>query len=160
DLDRELSEPGKPWPRTISMAVPAADGMTMDFLLDQLISTGPVPRWAIIEVSPETVNEENTWWMPLHVLRQLNWTHVPACAGPAIRGTAAGPYLEPRRVPTYPYGKQIVGETKLAVRDWLTKPAAATPNGRPTPSGSDPTPLPLNWTEIIRSPEKTSNDQL
>jgi hypothetical protein len=160
ELDRELSEPGKPWPRTISMAVPAADGMTMDFLLDQLLSTGPVPKWAVIEVSPETVNEENTWWMPLHVLRQLNWTDVPACAGPAIKGNAAWPYLESRLVPTYTYRKQIVSESKLAVHDWLTKPPATPVNGVAPKTGSDPTPLPLNWTEIIRAPEKTSNDQL
>ena len=37
DLDRELSSLGQPWPRTVSMAVPAADPITMEFLLDQLL---------------------------------------------------------------------------------------------------------------------------
>jgi hypothetical protein len=158
DLDRELAVPGKPLPRTISMAVPAADAITMEFLLDQLLAKGPVPKWVVIEVSPETVNAENTWWMPLHVLRQLNWEHVPTHARAAVRGNAAWPYLEARLVPTYTYRKQIVAETKVTVRDWLPKPS--TTPGAPPAAGADPTPLPLNWTEIIRAPDKTSNDQL
>ena len=78
----------------------------------------------MIEVSPETVNAENTWWMPLHVLRQLNWEHVPTHARAAVRGNAAWPYLEARLVPTYTYRKQIVAEAKEEVRGWWPTPAA------------------------------------
>ena len=159
DLDRALAEPGRPWPRTISLAVPAGDAITMEFLLDRLLATGPVPKWAVIEVSPETVNAENTWWMPLHVLRQLNWEHVPTHARAAVKGKAAWPYLEARLVPTYTYRKQIVAETRLAVRDWLPRPTAGGGAG-PAVATADPTPLPLNWTDIIRAPARTSDDQL
>ena len=60
-------------------------------------------------------------------------------------------------MPTYTYRKQIVAEAKEEVRGWWPTPAAG--GGTPA-AGADPTPLPLNWTEIIRAPEKTSNDQL
>jgi hypothetical protein len=158
ELEHALAEPGKPAPRAISLAVPAGDAITMEFLLDQLLETGPAPQWVFIEVSPETVNAENTWWMPLHVLRQLNWEHVPTHAVAAIKGNAAWPYLEARLVPTYTFRKQIVAETKVAVRDWWPKPDAKTATG--TVIGKDPTPLPLNWTEIIQAPAKPANDQL
>ena len=159
ELNNVLAEPGQRPPRAISLAVPAGDAITMEFLLDQLLETGPVPRWAIVEVSPETVNAENTWWMPLHVLRQLNWEHVPTHARAAVKGHAAWLYLEARCVPTYTYRKQIAAETKTAVRDWWPKDAADSAGGS-IAGGSDPTPLPLNWTEIIRAPAKPADDTL
>jgi len=159
DLERELTEPGKPRPRTVSMAVPAGDAITMEFLLDQLLETGPVPKWAVIEVSPETVNAENAWWMPLHVLRQLNWEHVPTHARAAIKGHAAWPYLESRLVPTYTYRKQIVAETKTALRDWWTNPPAVGPGATPGTSPSDPV-APLNWSAIIQAPARPPDGQL
>ena len=113
------------------MAVPAADGITMEFLLDQLLATGPVPRWAVIEVSPETVNAKNTWWMPLHVLRQLNWEDVPTHARAAVKGNAAWPYLEARLVPTYTYRKQIVAETKVRRPRPAVEADATAAGGRP-----------------------------
>lgn len=159
DLDREIHVPGKPWPRTVSMAVPAADGTTMEFLLDQWLETGPVPQWAVVEVSPETVNTHNTWWMPLHVLRQLNWEHVPTHSWAAVKGNAAWPYLESRLVPTYTYRKQIVAEAKNAVRERLHPTAPALPPD-PTVVRADPSPVPLNWTEIIKPKPRASDEQL
>src|SRR5947209_17141023 len=159
-LDRELAQPGRRLPRSISLAVPAADGITMEFLLDHLLAQGPAPTWAIIEISPETVSAENTWWMPLHVLRQLNWEQVPTHARAAIKGNAAWPYLEARLVPTYTYRKQIIAETKVAVRDWLTRPTTQASADGTKMVGHDPTPVPLDWSDIIRAPAKTSDDRL
>jgi hypothetical protein len=157
DLNHILAEPGKPLPRTISMAVPAADAIAMEFLLDQLLESGPIPKWAVIEVSPETVNAENTWWMSVHVLRQLNWEHVPTHIQAAIKGKAAWPFLEARLVPTYTYRKQIVAETKETIVDWLPKKEAAGQGPAVTP---DPSPVPLNWADLIRAPAKPPDDQL
>jgi hypothetical protein len=162
DLDWELNGPyvpGERWPRTVSMAVPAADGTTMEFLLDQWLQTGPVPLWAVVEVSPETVNAENTWWMPLHVLRQLNWEHVPTHSWAAIKGNAAWPYLESRLVPTYTYRKQIVAEAKNTVKERLYPTTPVQPPD-PTVARADPSPVALNWTEIIKPKPRTSDDQL
>jgi hypothetical protein len=158
DLERELAEPGRPAPRVVSLAVPAGDAISMEFLLDQLLRTGPVPKWAVIELSPETVNAENAWWMPLHVLRQLNWEHVPTHARAAVKGHAAWPYLESRLVPTYTYRKQIVAESKAAVRDWRSRPAAS-PGAAPGASTADPA-APLNWSAIIQAPARPPDDQL
>jgi hypothetical protein len=157
-LNHELTEPGKPTPRSVSLAVPAGDAITMEFLLDRLIADGTVPTWAVMEVSPETVNAYNTWWMPLHVLRQLNWEHVPTHIGAAIKGNAAWPYLEARLVPTYTYRKQIIAETKVAVRDWLTKPATQAAADGTQVVGHDPAPMPLDWTDIIRAPTRNSDE--
>lgn len=159
DLDRALAAPGRPWPRTVSLAVPAGDAVSMEFILDQLLETGPVPRWAVVEVSPETVNAENAWWMPLHVLRQLNWEDVPKYARAAVKGNAAWPYLEARLVPEYTYRKQIVAESKAAGRDWLARHTRSAKPGAPVLS-FDPSPVPLNWSDIIRAPARPPDDQL
>lgn len=157
-LSATLSEPGRPAPRVVTLAVPAGDAVSMEFLLDRLLATGPTPRWAVIEISPETVNAENGWWMPLHVLRQLNWDDVPTYAGLALKGNAGWIYLESRLVPTYTYRKQIVAETRAAVRDWLpTRRLLAAPVPRPSPRSPA---SPLNWSEIIQAPPKPETAQL
>jgi len=142
------------------MAVPAGDATAMEFVLDRLLDSGPVPAWAVIEVGPETVNAENAWWMPLHVRRQLTWEHLPTHARAAIKGHAAWAYLETRLVPAYAYRQQIVAESKATVRDWLARPTSSVPAaGSTTSSSSDPA-TPLDWSAIIRAPARPPDDQL
>src|SRR5581483_3547900 len=74
-LRREFQESQPVW--VFNAAVPAGDPVTMEYVLGQVIQRGARPDWAIVEVSPETLNEYNEW-LGIHVRRQLRWDHVPS----------------------------------------------------------------------------------
>src|SRR5262245_30474108 len=71
----KVAHPQEPAPRSVMLAVPAGDAISAEFILNEMLKGGQKPRWAVIEVSPETVNSHNMW-MIAHVMRQLNWEHV------------------------------------------------------------------------------------
>jgi Protein of unknown function (DUF1574) len=136
-------------PRAINLSVPAGDAISAEFILDQLLSRGQKPRWAVIEVSPETVNSHNMW-MIAHVMRQLNWEHVWSHFWTARRGKALWYYLEARTVPVYTHRKQLVKDAKSAARDWL-----------PHTNGAEAQPaVPLDWKDVMRPPEQPTNEEL
>jgi hypothetical protein len=130
-----------PPPRAVNLAVPSGDCLTSEFLLDHLLAAGVKPKWAVVEVSPETLNSQNVW-MTTHVIRQLNWEHVVSHFRAAKRGRALWLYAEARMVPVYTHRRQIVKDVKGAARDCLPQPAKA---GGPKP---------LDWEDIIRPPDK------
>lgn len=131
-------------PRAVNMAVPCGDALTTEFLLDRLLKAGIRPKWAVVEVSPETLNFQNVW-MTTHVIRQLNWEHVISHWRTASRGRALWLYAESRLVPVYTHRKQIVKEVKQGVRDWL--PASRGGGGGAAARA-------LDWDDIIRPPDK------
>jgi len=133
-----------PPPRAVNMAVPSGDCLTSEYLLDLLLKAGVKPRWAVVEVSPETLNFRNVW-MTAHVIRQLNWEHVVSHWRTARNGHALWYYAEARLVPVYTHRKQIVKDVKQTVRDWL--PASGG-------GGGESAAKPLDWDDIIRPPDK------
>jgi len=146
----KATHPNEPAPRTVSLAIPAGDAISAEFLLDQMLKRGQKPRWAVIEVSPETVNAFNPW-MVAHVMRQLNWEHVHSHFWPARRGRALWLYLEARSVPVYTHRKQLVKEAKSSVHDWLPHSA---------PAGPAAVAAPLDWKDVMRPPERLPDDEL
>ena len=146
----KTAHPRGPAPRAVSLAIPAGDAISAEFVLDQMLRRGQKPRWAVIEVSPESVNAFNPW-MVAHVIRQLNWEHVHSHYWPARRGRALWLYLEARTVPVYTHRKQLVKEAKSSARGWLPRVAPAEPA---------PVAAPLDWKEVMRPPERLPDDQL
>jgi hypothetical protein len=130
-----------PPPRAVSLAVPAGDCLTAEYLLDHLLAAGAKPRWVVVEISPETLNSLNVW-MTAHVIRQLNWEHVVSHWQAARRGRALWLYAESRLAPAFTHRKEIVKDVKGAVRGWLPQPARR--RG----------PQPLDWDDIMRQPDR------
>jgi hypothetical protein len=146
----KTAHPRDPAPRAVMLAIPAGDAISAEFILDEMLKGGQKPRWAVIEVSPETVNSHNMW-MVAHVMRQLNWEHVVSHFWAARRGRALWYYLEARTVPVYTHRKQLVKDAKVSVRGWV--PDAAP--GAPLTAAA-----PLDWKEVMRPPERLPDDEL
>lgn len=138
-----------PAPRVVTLAVPAGDALSAEFLLDQLLRAGQRPRWAVVEVSPETLNRRNLW-MSSHAVRQLTWEHVPSHWPTARRWHAGGYFAEARLVPVYTHRRQLVAEAKSAVRGWLALSA-----GGPVRADG-----PLDWGDIIRAADRPADEEL
>jgi hypothetical protein len=144
------AHPRDPVPRAVMLAVPAGDAISAEFILDEMLKGGQKPRWAVIEVSPETVNSHNMW-MIAHVMRQLNWEHVVSHFWAARRGRALWYYLEARTVPVYTHRKQIVKDAKSSVRGWMPDPDPGAP-----PAAA----APLDWKEVMRPPDRLPDNEL
>jgi hypothetical protein len=139
----------EPAPRAVTQAVPCGDALTAEFQLERLLEIGKKPRWAVIEVSPETLNEHNLW-MAAHTVRQLNWGDVPSHWRAARRGHAGWYFIESRLVPAYTHRKQLVYEARTAIRGWLPLPA-------PKLVKSDG---PLDWGALLPPTDRPPDDEL
>jgi len=138
-----------PPPRAVTLAVPAGDALSAEFLLDRLLKAGAKPRWAVLEVSPETLNRRNLW-MASHAVRQLTWADVPTHWRTAYRWHAGTYFAEARLAPVYTHRRQLLGEARAAVRDWL--------GGRP--AGPDRVDGPLDWGDILRPTARPDDAEL
>jgi hypothetical protein len=139
----------KPPPRVVNLGVPAGDALAAEFLLERLLEAGVKPRWAVVEVSPETLNRRNLW-MASHAVRQLTWADVPTHWRTAYRWHAGAYFAEARLVPAYTHRRQLLGEARAAVQRWLGGP----------PAGAVRADGPLDWDDILRPPGRPGDDEL
>ncbi|HKB00933.1 MAG TPA: hypothetical protein VKD90_01880 [Gemmataceae bacterium] len=136
-----------PPPRVVNLAVPCGDPIAIEFVLDHALAAGVRPAWAVVEVSPETLNYR-TPWVRYHVARQFTWAEVPAFAEMAWETRSVGALWTSRLVPGYVHRHEIVRQAKLVAEARL--PAAA---GRHAWGG-------LNWQDVIRPPDRLPDEKL
>jgi hypothetical protein len=145
---RWAAESGRePPPRAVNLAVPCGDPIAMEFVLDHALAAGVRPVWAVVEVSPETLNYR-TPWVRYHVARQFTWADLPAYADNIWWAKSVDALTSSRLVPGFAHRREIVRQLKLAARARL--PAASR---RATWAG-------LDWQDVIRPPERLPDDKL
>jgi hypothetical protein len=138
---------GRPARRAVNLGVPCGDPIAMEFVLDHALAAGVRPAWAVVEVSPETLNYR-TPWVRLHVTRQFTWADVPAYAEMIWWARAPDALTSSRLVPGFAHRREIVWQLKLAAIDRL--PASVR---RPAWSG-------LDWQDVARPPDRPTEDRL
>jgi hypothetical protein len=76
DLEQALQQrTGRPV-SVLNAAVPSGDQVSSVYMLDQILEKEVRPAFALIEVSPESLNHCNSW-LRVHVQRQLGWQDIP-----------------------------------------------------------------------------------
>ena len=78
--------------KVCNLAVPGGDPIAEDYVLECLLRRGSRPRLALVEVSPDAVNQYNQWFN-LHPHRQITWreaftsSRIPSTNAAMIRKT-------------------------------------------------------------------------
>ena len=90
----------------LNAAVPAGDPVSSEFVLRELLRTGIRPRLVVVELTPEAVNQCNTW-LSIHVQRQLGWADVPAYARDLWVARQFVRLLRARLVPLYVHRQEL-----------------------------------------------------
>ena len=104
-------------------AVPAGDPIVEDFLLERLLRQGSRPRLAVVEISPETVNEYNVWFT-MHAHRQITWRDTPACFVEVCRADEFKRLVRARLVPLYAHRRELRRQALAAVTRPISPPPA------------------------------------
>jgi hypothetical protein len=105
-------------------AVPGGDPIAEDYVLEHLISQGSRPRLAVVEVSPDTVNNYNECFA-LHCHRQICWWDVPRyfldiCRAGELKKLAAS-----RLVPLYAHRREILHQSAVVATGVFAPPSEA-----------------------------------
>ena len=87
-------------------AVPGGDPVTSEFLLDALLERGHRPEIIVVEVCPYFLLR-NSNMVGMHVLRQTNWSDVPAILPEAVSTGNLVRLLTARLLPLYLHRKAI-----------------------------------------------------
>jgi hypothetical protein len=103
-------------------AVPGGDPIAEDYVLEHLISQRSRPRLAVVEVSPDTVNNYNEMFT-LHCHRQICWWDAPqyffdVCQAGEIRKLAVS-----RLVPLYAHRLEILHQSGVAATRVFSSPS-------------------------------------
>jgi len=105
-------------------SIPAGGPVTADFILDQLLAGGCRPRVAVIEISPETVNQFAPW-MKFHILRQFSRLQTIETIPDSLRSGAMDRVLTSLFFPLFRHNLQLTGWGSSALAQWVT--------GKPVP---------------------------
>lgn len=126
--------------RVLNAAVPAGDLISADYMLEQLIRHGHVPRFALIEVNPETLNRCNEWYF-FHVRRQLLWEDIPRHLLTICRSGQFGRLVAARLLPLHVHRREMADDLlrrltppaphQPAIEAWLGEPPVASAAGDP-----------------------------
>jgi hypothetical protein len=103
-MDRH-SPPGQTV-RVFNAAVPAGDQLSTELILDQLLARGVRPKWAIIDVTPESLNHFNAW-LGNDVRRQLTWSDLPEYLVEICCALQIGDLMKSRLLPFWLHRKQL-----------------------------------------------------
>jgi hypothetical protein len=114
--------------------VPAGDPLLAQQVFEELLDHGAQPRFVVIELCPEGVNER-TAWFGLYGAWAIRWHEVPAHLRElATKGNALG-FVRGRLIPISFFRDQIRRRVAGHVMAWMN------PKGRETPAAGPP-PLP------------------
>lgn len=95
--------------RVCNAAVPAGDQISSELILNQLLVRGVCPKYAVIEVTAESLNHYNAW-LGTHVRRQLGWSDLPVYFGEICCALQVGDLLKSRFLPLWLHRKQLFQE--------------------------------------------------
>ena len=89
-------------------AVPAGDPVTSEFLLDAFLERGHRPEILVVEVCPYLLMR-NSIMVGMHVIRQTNWSDVPAFLPEAVSTNNLARLASARLMPLYLHRRSIRG---------------------------------------------------
>jgi len=115
-----------------NLAVPGGDPIAEEYVFERLLRQGGRPRLAVIEVSPDTLNEFNQMFA-LHPHRQITWLDTPTYFVDICRVGEFKKLAQARLVPLYAHRRELRRQALLAI----TRPSASPPVavlGDPLPS--------------------------
>ena len=138
EANRLLAEhKGRSAPHAFNAAVAAGDSYCAEFIFERLLAQGTKPRWAVLEVSPELLGARPPF-IGEHVRRQFTWEHLFTELPAMVKANSAGLYAEARFVPIYTHRRQIVRQSKEALREHvpLTEASNPTPIAKPVAGAS------------------------
>jgi hypothetical protein len=126
---RELT--GDPAVQCYNAAVPAGDLIVSERVLRVLIARGARPRYAVVEVCPEGVNQRNAW-LSMYVGWVLCWDDVPAYFKDlALTGNLVR-FAGTRIIPLHVYRDQIRQQLAARAYAWWESGPPATNAVAPT----------------------------
>ena len=124
-------------PFVFNASIEAGDAISAEFMLDQMLARGCLPKLAVVEVSPESVNAWNQW-MGFHVRRQMRWEDFPGWLMDLGRARQLTRVLGYRFTPLYVHRTHL---WKAVARHWAAEgPPQAVANTDPEA---------LTWNEVL-----------
>lgn len=139
---------GDPAVQAFNASVGAGDLVVSEKMLERLLARGLQPRYALVELSPESVNHLNRW-LTLHVGRQLRWDEVP---GYFVEVTRTGNLMRlagTRLLPLHVYRNQIRGYFVGHTRDWYEELIRGQAAHRPRQGDEGLPTTPTDWAKLV-----------
>lgn len=124
-----ISDPSRAAIEVYNASVPAGDPIAADFVMERLLARGLRPELAVIEISPDTLNQFNPMFA-LHVRRQITWLDMPRYWRDVWRSDELHKLLNARIFPLCVHRRELCAHVSEVI-DRLLRRSAQSASARP-----------------------------